>query len=64
MARVSPFRAWRYALSKVPIEKVVTQPYDKISKEMQERYYALHPYNLIRIGLGKAHPEDVPGQNV
>jgi uncharacterized protein (DUF1015 family) len=64
MARVSPFRAWRYALSRIPIEKVVTQPYDKISKEMQERYYALHPHNLIRIVLGKPNPEDGSSDNV
>ena len=42
MAKVYPFRSLRYAPDKVPIEKVVTQPYDKISKEMQDRYYAEH----------------------
>jgi uncharacterized protein (DUF1015 family) len=31
---------------------VVTQPYDKVSREMQERYYALDPHNLIRVILG------------
>src|SRR6266446_2948893 len=64
MAKVYPFRALRYSLSTIPIEKVVTQPYDKISKEMQDRYYALHPNNLIRIVLGKAEPGDSPGSNV
>ncbi len=58
MANVYPFRSLRYAPNKVPLEKVVTQPYDKISKDMQERYYALHPNNIIRIVLGKAGPED------
>jgi uncharacterized protein (DUF1015 family) len=64
MAKIFPFRSLRYALNKVPIEKVVTQPYDKISKEMQDRYYALHPNNIIRIILGKPTPEDTPSNNV
>jgi len=64
MAKVYPFRPLRYAPSKVPLEKVVTQPYDKISKEMQDRYYHLHPYNLIRIVLGKSNPDDGPANNV
>lgn len=64
MAKIFPFRSLRYAPGKVPIEKVVTQPYDKISKEMQERYYALHPNNIIRIILGKATPEDTPSNSV
>jgi uncharacterized protein (DUF1015 family) len=64
MAKVFPFRSLRYALNKVPIEKVVTQPYDKISKEMQDRYYALHPNNIIRIILGEPTPEDTASNNV
>ena len=64
MARIFPFRSLRYALDKVPIEKVVTQPYDKISKEMQDRYYALHPNNIIRIILGKPTPDDTASDNV
>src|ERR1041385_5604911 len=64
MAQVYPFRALRYALSKIPIEKVVTQPYDKISKEMQDRYYRLRPNNIIRIILGKANPDDNQSNNV
>ncbi|HYR90241.1 MAG TPA: DUF1015 domain-containing protein [Terriglobia bacterium] len=63
MANVYPFRSLRYA-NKVPLEKVVTQPYDKISKEMQDRYYALHPNNIIRIVLGKTGPEDSATNNV
>jgi uncharacterized protein (DUF1015 family) len=64
MANVYPFRSLRYVPNKVPIEKVVTQPYDKISKQMQERYYALHPNNIIRIVLGKTNPEDSSTNNV
>ncbi len=64
MAKVYPFRSLRYALSKVPIEKVVTQPYDKISKEMQDRYYSLHPNNIVRIVFGRASAEDSPNNNI
>src|SRR5438874_13144902 len=64
MAKVYPFRALRYALPGIPIERVVTQPYDKISKEMQNRYYALHPNNIIRIILGKPTSEDTASNNV
>ena len=64
MAKVYPFRSLRYAPDKVPIERVVTQPYDKISKEMQDRYYAEHPNNIVRIVFGKAEPSDSPDNNV
>ena len=38
MAQVNPFRALRFSPSRVPLAKVATQPYDKISPEMQEQY--------------------------
>ncbi len=52
MARIYPFRAWRYNPSAVRIDDVVTQPYDKISPAMQQAYYQRSPYNLVRIILG------------
>jgi uncharacterized protein (DUF1015 family) len=52
MARVYPFRAWRYNPSVVRLDDVVTQPYDKISPAMQQAYYQRSPYNLVRIILG------------
>jgi uncharacterized protein (DUF1015 family) len=64
MAHVYPFRSLRYALDKIPIEKVVTQPYDKISKQMQERYYASHPNNIVRLVYGKGNPTDSATDNV
>jgi uncharacterized protein (DUF1015 family) len=64
MAQIYPFRSLRYALDKIPIEKVVTQPYDKISKDMQERYYAAHPNNIVRLVFGKPSPNDTPTDNV
>jgi uncharacterized protein (DUF1015 family) len=52
MARIYPFRAWRYNPSAVRLEDVVTQPYDKISPAMQQAYYQRSPFNLVRIILG------------
>src|SRR6266571_4849669 len=64
MAKIYPFRSLRYATDKIPIDKVVTQPYDKISKEMQDRYCAMHPNNIVRIVFGKTTPEDSADNNV
>ena len=52
MARIYPFRAWRYNPSAVRLDDVVTQPYDKISPAMQQAYYQHSPFNLVRIILG------------
>jgi uncharacterized protein (DUF1015 family) len=64
MAHIAPFQAWRYAPERVSVSQVVTQPYDKITPEMQERYYEASPANLVRIILGKRQPTDGPGENV
>ena len=64
MAIISPFRAYRYSPVRVRPELVVTQPYDKITPEMQDRYYAQSPYNLVRIILGKSEPQDNSKENV
>ena len=64
MALLYPFRALRYDTSRVNMADVVTQPYDKISPDMQERYYALSPFNLIRIVLGRREPTDTDSNNV
>ncbi|HTF71921.1 MAG TPA: DUF1015 domain-containing protein [Edaphobacter sp.] len=64
MARIYPFRALRYDPSRVKMEDVVTQPYDKISPAMQDRYYQASPYNLVRVILGKHLPDDNDQENV
>lgn len=48
MAEIIPFRAVHYDKIR-DVGRVVTQPYDKISPEMQARYYELSPYNLVRV---------------
>ena len=52
MARIYPFRALRYNPSRVRLEDVVTQPWDKITPSMQQAYYQRSPHNLVRIILG------------
>jgi len=64
MAQVYPFRAFRYNPERAPFDRVLTQPYDKISPAMQEKYYAADPHNLITVEKGRAYPSDTPQNNV
>ncbi len=64
MAEIFPFRAVRYDAKRVALENVLTQPYDKITAEMQERYAAASPYNLVSIEKGKSFPSDSVEDNV
>ncbi len=63
MAHIEPFRALRYDPTRVSIPQVVTQPYDKITPEMQDGYYAASPHNLVRVILGKEHASDHTREN-
>ncbi len=64
MADMRPFPALRYNLQRLSASQVVTQPYDKITPAMQERYYAASPYNLVRIILGRREAGDNTAENV
>jgi uncharacterized protein (DUF1015 family) len=64
MAEIQAFRAFRYNTERVALNDVLTQPYDKITPAMQERYYAASPYNLISVEKGKSFPGDTPQNNV
>src|SRR5215467_6554099 len=64
MAQVYPFRAYRYDAAKAAYNRVLTQPYDKISPAMQEHYYAADPHNLIAIEKGRSYESDTPQNNV
>ena len=64
MAQVYPFRALRYDPARAPFERVLTQPYDKISPAMQEKYYAADQHNLITVEKGRTYPSDTPQNNV
>ncbi len=64
MAEIQPFRAYRYDAKRVALKDVLTQPYDKISPQMQEKYYAASPYNLIPVEKGRTQEGDSPENNV
>jgi uncharacterized protein (DUF1015 family) len=64
MASIRPFAAYRYDLARVHAQDVVTQPYDKISAAMRQRYLAASPYNLVRIILGEPQADDNGDHNV
>jgi uncharacterized protein (DUF1015 family) len=64
MAEIFPFRAFRYNGARVDPAKVLTQPYDKITPAMAEKYAAASPYNLIPVEKGKVLSDDTPGNNV
>jgi uncharacterized protein (DUF1015 family) len=64
MAQVHPFLAFRYNPAHAPFDRVLTQPYDKISPAMQERYYSADPHNLIAVEKGRVHANDTPSNNV
>lgn len=59
MASIFPFAALRFDPARVPLSEVVTQPYDKITPQMQERYYAASPYNIVRLILRKKDDGDL-----
>ncbi|HEU5231494.1 MAG TPA: DUF1015 domain-containing protein [Terriglobales bacterium] len=63
MAEIFPLPALRYNPEKVNLADVVTQPYDKITPEMQERYYRASDYNLVRIILGRPETEETADHN-
>ncbi|WP_456474486.1 DUF1015 domain-containing protein [Candidatus Pyrohabitans sp.] len=58
MVLVKPFRGVRYNTAKVEISRVVTPPYDVISAEERERYYAAHRYNIIRLDYNRGEGEE------
>lgn len=64
MALVQPFRAFRYNPSVAPFGRLLTQPYDKISVSMQDKYYAADPHNLIAVEKGRTFHDDTPQNNV
>jgi uncharacterized protein (DUF1015 family) len=64
MAQVFPFRAYRFNPQVAPLDRLLTQPYDKISPERQAEYYAMHPQNLITVEKGHVFRDDSAQNNV
>lgn len=63
MTEVKPFRGTRYNDKMVDISMVVAPPYDVINETQQDMYYERHPYNVIRLILGKHHIDDNESNN-
>ncbi len=63
MAEIQPFHGVLYNTTRVKAADVLTQPYDKITLEMRERYLRQSPYNLVQIELGKEQPGDTDTNN-
>jgi uncharacterized protein (DUF1015 family) len=64
MAKIAPFTVIHYNLEIVDnIGKVVAPPYDIIDAKGQEEFYQKHPYNVIRLILGKELAGDKPEDN-
>lgn len=64
MPVVAPFRAVRYNPQKVAdLADVVTPPYDVISHEQQESFYAADPHNIIRMELNRKRDSDTAQDN-
>jgi uncharacterized protein (DUF1015 family) len=64
MADIKALRAWRYDFAAAgPPKSLIAQPYDVIDAAAQQAYYALNPYNIIRLELGKTYPKDDENNN-
>jgi len=65
MVNIQPFRATFYNPERLNnLAEVLTPPYDVISPQQQEAFYAAHPHNFIRIDLGQKQAEDNESHNV
>ena len=65
MAIIRPFRGVRYNPANVPdLSAVVSQPYDRVRHGLQDKYYDLSPYNIVRIIKGKEQAGDSEENNV
>lgn len=64
MAKLFPFKGILYNKKKVKhLDKVLCPPYDVISPKGQEDLYQKHPYNVVRLILGKEFPGDTESNN-
>lgn len=65
MATIKSFRGTRYNPEKIDdLSSVISQPYDRVRHGLQDKYYALSPYNVVRIIKGKKKPGDDEESNV
>ena len=61
MAEIRAFRGLRYSQALVgDLGDVISQPFDVISPEEQDRLYALSEHNVVRLELGRDPGDDSP----
>ena len=54
MVHIAPFRGVFYSQKKIrDLARVITPPYDVISKDEQEKLYKRSPYNFVRLDLSQ-----------
>ncbi|MFH1101939.1 MAG: DUF1015 domain-containing protein [Methanobacteriota archaeon] len=64
MVEISPFHGMTYNKEKIHVlNDVMSPPYDIISETMQNELYTKHPYNFVRLILGKQFLEDTEENN-
>lgn len=64
MAKIVPFRGVVYNPERVEnLADVATPPYDVITPREQLAFYERHPWNIIRLILGKTSETDTPQDN-
>ncbi|RLD11022.1 MAG: DUF1015 domain-containing protein [Chloroflexota bacterium] len=65
MANIKPFKGIRYNPEKIEdINTVISQPYDRVRYGLQDQYYDLSDYNIVRIIKGKEFEYDNAENNV
>jgi uncharacterized protein (DUF1015 family) len=65
MATIRPFRGIRYNPEQIDdLSTVVSQPYDRVRHGLQDKYYDLSPYNIVRIIKGREQAGDDGERNV
>lgn len=64
MVEIIPFKGLTYNHKKIDkLDKLMSPPYDIISEQMQIELYENHPYNFVRLILGKQKPDDNENNN-
>ncbi len=65
MARIFPFKGTHFDRTKVgDFTSVTTLPYDRVTPELQDKYYGASDYNIVRIIKGRGFPDDAADNNV
>ncbi len=64
MARILPFRGYRYNVERIgSLGAVVSPPYDVIHDELRHELHLRHAHNVIRLTLGEDRPQDNAAEN-